>query len=97
MVRALGSGRSIIESVSRSLRSAEPTQLGYTNNPTGTKYRAGHPEAHCQLFSKRIGRRSPAWDETIWAQAVATVPVNTTDIKNISNLMRAVLLICGRY
>jgi hypothetical protein len=38
------------ESVSRSLRSAEPTQLGCTNNPTGTKYRAGHPEAHCQLF-----------------------------------------------
>ena len=44
-----------------------------------------------------VGPKLPVWDETVWAEAAATVAVNTADIKNISNLMRAVLLICGRH
>jgi hypothetical protein len=44
-----------------------------------------------------VGPGSPAGDGTVWAEAAATVPAKTTDIKNISNLMRAVLLICGRH
>jgi hypothetical protein len=44
-----------------------------------------------------VGPRSPAGDEPVWAEAAATVPVNATDIKNVLNLMRAILLICGRY